>query len=405
MRLGTMLVALGVGVGLGGAAPADDLGLVPQWSVTGTLQWTRHGSDVFGVGDRVVVLDAVTGTKRRSASGSKPGGQAELLPRPSTDGALLVFGWYVWDRKEAVIVCFDARTLQLRWQRRFPWGDGVIEIRPKVHAAFGEDGVYVQLTGREDEENLLKLRRDTGDVIWAQKLDRWITGVPPVWYQGRLLIRSAVDTRYPNGHGHYQAVDPSSGLPVWRIRLESMPAIGLDDVPFIVGDRAYLTTGIGGPVGRLYVVDLQRGQLVEDSIVKELRHPFALLDRVIYFAGQRPGALQVQPGPDRELWRATIKPSAITPSDVLLPSIASTGVVDEATNRVYLGDTRRGIWVLSMADGKLLGLIDTHAGYVDPNPFRGFSVTYGGARLERDGDRVLVGTQDGRLLGYRLKRP
>jgi hypothetical protein len=72
---------------------------------------------------------------------------------------------------------------------------------------------------------------------------------------------------------------------------------------------------------------------------------------------------------------------------------------------VYLGDTRRGIWVLSMADGKLLGLIDTHAGYVDPNPFSGFSVTYGGARLERDGDRVLVGTQDGRLLAYRLKGP
>ena len=28
MRLGTMLVALGVGVGLGGAAPAEDLGLI-----------------------------------------------------------------------------------------------------------------------------------------------------------------------------------------------------------------------------------------------------------------------------------------------------------------------------------------------------------------------------------------
>ncbi len=398
MRLGTMLVALGVGVGLGGAAPADDLGLVPLWSVTGTPQWTRHGGDVLGVGDRVVVLDSVTGAKRRSAPASKPTGEAELLPRPSTDGALLVFGWYVWDRKEGVILCFDARTLQLRWQRRFPWGEGAHEIRPEVHAAFDEDGVYVQLTGRKDEENLLKLRRDTGDVIWAQKLDRWSTGVPPVWYQGRLLIRSAVDIRYPNGHGHYQAVEPSTGVPAWRIRLESMPAIGLDDVPLIVGDWAYLTTEKPGPDGHFYVVDLQRGQLVEDSIVKDLQHPFALLDRVIYFAGQRPGALQVQPGPDRELWRATIKPSAITPSDVLLPSVASTGVVDGATKRVYLGDTRRGIWVLSMVDGKVLGLIDT-TGYG-----RGF-VTYGAARLERDGDRVLVGTQDGRLLGYRLKGP
>ena len=84
----------------------------------------------------------------------------------------------------------------------------------------------------------------------------------------------------------------------------------------------------------------------------------------------------------------------------MLPGITSAGVVDEATKRVYLGDTRRGIWVLSTTDGKVLGLIDTHAGYVDPspNPLRG-SVTYGGARLERDGDRVLVGTQDGRLLG------
>ena len=99
-----------------------------------------------------------------------------------------------------------------------------------------------------------------------------------------------------------------------------------------------------------------------------------------------------------------IKPSAITPSDVLLPSVASTGVVDEAMKRVYLGDTRRGIWVLSMVDGKVLGLIDT-TGYWDTNPLRALSVTYGGARLERDGDRVLVGTQDGRLLGYRLKGP
>ena len=219
-----------------------------------------------------------------------------------------------------------------------------------------------------------------------------------MWYQGRLLIRSAVDIGYPDGHGHYQAVDPSTGVPAWRIRMESRPSVGLDDVPLIVGDWAYLTTEKPGPDGHFYVVDLQRGQLVEDSIVKDLQHPFALLDRVIYFAGQRPGALQVQPGPDRELWRATIKPSAITPSDVLLPSVASTGVVDGATKRVYLGDTRRGIWVLSMVDGKVLGLIDT-TGYG-----RGF-VTYGGARLERDGDRVLVGTQDGRLLGYRLKGP
>ena len=161
MRLGTMLIALGVGVGLGGAAPADDLGLVPLWSVTGTPQWTRHGGDVLGVGDRVVVLDSVTGAKRRSAPASRPGGEAELLPRPSTDGALLVFGWYVWDRKEGVILCFDARTLQLRWQRRFPWGEGAHETFSGVHAAFDDGAVYVQLTGREDEENLLKLHTVT----------------------------------------------------------------------------------------------------------------------------------------------------------------------------------------------------------------------------------------------------
>ena len=234
--------------------------------------------------------------------------------------------------------------------RRLPWGEGASSIRPRIHAEFDDSAVYVQLTGRQDEENLLKLRRDTGDVIWAQQLDRWSTGVPPVWYQGRLLVRSAVEIYPPDGHGHYQAVNPSTGLPVWRIRLESM-SDGLDDAPLIAKDRAYLTTEVRPPQYRhFYVVDLQRGRLAENSIVENLHHPIAEMDRVFYLAGQTPGAQYVRYGPDRVLWRATI-----TPSDGLLPSITSTGVVDEAAKRVYLGDTRnsgRGASATSSAAGR-----------------------------------------------------
>src|SRR5438876_145002 len=98
MRVCMMLVALGLGAGVSAGALADDFGLKPMWRATGVPQWTRHGGEVFGVGDRVVVLDALTGAERRRARVSKPGGEAELVPRPATDGALLVFGWYVWDR-------------------------------------------------------------------------------------------------------------------------------------------------------------------------------------------------------------------------------------------------------------------------------------------------------------------
>ncbi|OGK98870.1 MAG: hypothetical protein A3I14_01205 [Candidatus Rokubacteria bacterium RIFCSPLOWO2_02_FULL_73_56] len=397
MRVAAILLGLvALGVGLSKTAPADDVNLALAWYGDDAVQWTRHGAEIFAVGDRLVVLDAVTGAERRWLQLQRPRGQIELLPQPATDGRLILFGWYLWDRKEAVIVSYDVQTLTLQWQRRIAWGEGAHSIGPRIDAAFEDSAVYVQLTGRQDEEHLLKLRRDTGDVIWAQQFDRWMTGVPPVWYQGKLLIRSAVEFRYPDGHGHYQLVNPINGLPVWRIRLESMPVVGYEDVPVIDGDWAYLTANMPGPYKRFYVVDLQRGRLAENTITDELRPPFAYLNRVMYFAGQRPAAQYVRYRPDAILWRTTI-----TPSDGLLPGITNTGVVDEVNKRIYLGDTLRGVWVLSMTDGKLLGLIDTRPGAASRRPF----ASRGARRLERDGDRMLVGTQDGRLLVYRLARP
>ncbi|PYO49933.1 MAG: hypothetical protein DMD84_17005, partial [Candidatus Rokuibacteriota bacterium] len=204
-----------------------------------------------------------------------------------------------------------------------------------------------------------------------------------------LLVQSRITQHYPNGHGHYQAIDPATGATVWRLRFDGT-AHFWDDAPLIISNQAYFTSEFRpGPSNHLYVIDIAAGRIVSHRIVDTLREPFALQDGILYFGTATPAAWDVQN--DRVVWR-----SRLTRPYSSGPAIIPGGVLDAARRRIYLGDAIDSLYKVSAADGGTIERVDLRSGYV--NPARGINSGYGVRRMQLLGDRLIIGTEDGRLL-------
>jgi len=368
-------------------APRQADAVEPLWTRPGdTDAWAVSSGEIVAVGSRLVVVDPVTGRELRSARLSPPPAAARLLSVAFTPTAV-VFGWYGW-RGEGRVVCADPRSLKIRWQRKIAWPDEERELSPGVFAVVRDDAVFVLLSGKRGE-NLFRLRQDTGETTWSQKVDRFVMGVPLVWRDGRLLVQSRVTQHYPNGHGHYQAIEATTGATLWRVRFEGT-AHFWDDPPLTVDDHAYLTAEMPpGPANHLYVVDVAHGATVSDRVVEALREPFAMHEGIVYFGTKTPAAWD--PKNDRLVWRSRlIRPYSTG------PSIVPNGVFDAARRRIYLGDSTDSLYKISATDGATIERVDLRAGYV--NPARGINSGYGVRRMQLIGERLVIGTEDGRLV-------
>jgi outer membrane protein assembly factor BamB len=379
----TFLGACAAGIVTAGRSDASQ----PHWTVLGDFDaWAVVGDEIIAVGSRLAVLDAATGQERRSVRLSPPSAPERVRTVTATP-TTIVFGWYGW-RGDGRIVCVDTSSLRIRWQRRIAWPDNEREHSPGVFAVIRDNALFVLLSGKRGE-NLFRLRPDTGETVWSQTVERFVLGVPLIWHDGRLLVQSRVTQHYPHGHGHYQAIDPTTGASVWRVRFEGTAGLW-DDTPLIVGQTAYLTCeAIPAPSSRLYVVDLAAGRVVLDRMtVDALREPFAERDGVVYFATQTPAAWDA--ARDRVVWRTRLVRAYSTG-----PSIVE-GVFDRVRGRIYLGDSTDSLYKLSASDGATLERFDIRGSYV--NPARGINSGYGVRRMQLINDRLVIGTEDGRLL-------
>jgi outer membrane protein assembly factor BamB len=261
-------------------------------------------------------------------------------------------------------------------------------LSPGVFAVVRDDAVFVLLSGKRGE-NLLRLRPDTGETVWSRTIERFILGVPLAWYDGRLLVQSRITQHHPNGHGHYQAIDAMTGTTIWRLRFEGT-AHFWDEAPLIVGDHAYLSSELRpGPSNHLYVIDIARGTMISDRVVQKLREPFAQNDGVVYFGTETPAAWDTNN--DRVVWRSRlIRPNSAG------PAIVPGGVLDVARRRIYLGDATDSLYKVAATDGATIERVDLRAGYT--NPARGINSGYGVRRMQLIGERLVIGTEDGRLL-------
>jgi outer membrane protein assembly factor BamB len=348
--------------------------------------WAISSGEIIAVGSRLIVFDAVNGQELRSARPSPPSAAERALAVTATPDAV-VFGWYSW-KGEGRVVCADPRSLKIRWQRRIAWPDEERELSPGVFAIVRDDAVFVLLSGKRGE-NLLRLRPDTGETVWSRLIERFVLGVPLVWYDGRLLVQSRITQHHPNGHGYYQAIDATTGTTIWRLRFEGT-AHFWDEAPLIVGNHAYLTSELRpGPSNHLYVIDIPRGAMVSHRVVQALREPFAEHDGVVYFGTETPAAWDAKN--DRVVWR-----SRLTRPNSAGPAIAPGGVLDVARRRIYLGDATDSLYKVSATDGATIERVDLRAGYT--NPARGINSGYGVRRLQLIADRLVIGTEDGRLL-------
>ena len=112
-------------------------------------------------------------------------------------------------------------------------------------------------------------------------------------------------------------------------------------------------------------------------------------DGIVYFGTKTPVAWD--PGGDRVLWRGRlIRPNSTG------PSIVPNGVFDAARRRIYLGDSTDSLYRVSAVDGATVERVDLRAGYV--NPARGINSGYGVRRMQLIGERLVIGTEDGRLV-------
>jgi outer membrane protein assembly factor BamB len=129
--------------------------------------------------------------------------------------------------------------------------------------------------------------------------------------------------------------------------------------------------------------------MISDRVVQKLREPFAQNDGVVYFGTETPAAWDTNN--DRVVWRSRlIRPNSAG------PAIVPGGVLDVARRRIYLGDATDSLYKVAATDGATIERVDLRAGYT--NPARGINSGYGVRRMQLIGERLVIGTEDGRLL-------
>jgi len=379
LRLG----AAGLALGPSSSATAAE----PVWIGPHDVdEFAVLGDDVLTVGSHLRALDSASGQERRRARLRKPLDAAGPAIVAAT-GSAIVFGWYVW-HEDVYIVAADPRSLQVRWQRRIKIAEHEREGGiPSVFPLVRPDGVFV-LIAHKHSENLFRLRAENGETAWSRYVERFAVRKALAVHGNRLLVRSRV-TRGAQASGDLHAIDPANGSTVWRVRLEGHDN-GDRDTMLISGDRAYIASPVyPGESVRLHIVDLAAGAMVKSLAVDRLGEPFAYADGIVYFGGNAPIAWDV--AGERSIWRADLRER----HGRLLA--ISDAILDPGRRRIYVGELDDSFFVLSAADGAILGSVDVRRGHTNPT---NIMATYGAYRLRLTRDLLIVAAGDRRLLAF-----
>ena len=378
------LLRLGLGP-LVVAAQSTAAAVEPVWTGPDDVDaFSVLGDDIVTAGDYLRVLDSTTGQQQRSGRLRRPS-NAEGPEEIAVSASTIVFGWYVW-YDDVYIFCADPRTLRVEWQRRIKIVERERENIPYVYPLVTADGIFV-LISNKSSENLFRLRRDNGNIVWSRHIGRFAVRRAVAWHGNRLLVRSRV-TRGAQASGDLHSIDPDTGSTMWQLRLEGHDQ-ARGDMTLIVDRRGYIAAPVyPGQASRLHIVDLAAGSLIKSVTIERLGEPFAYDDGIIYFGGNTPTALDV--ATQRPIWRTDLMRR-----DGRLLSI-SDAVFDAARRRIYIGEFHSSFFVLSSTDGAVLGSIDVRRGATSPK----LMALYGAGPMMLLRDLLLVGAGDRRLLSF-----
>ena len=379
LRLGTAGLVCGWASGTAAAEPI--------WTGPPDVdEFALLGDEIVTMGEYLRILEAATGRERRSARLRRPA-HAE---GPATVGAIpsaVVFGWYVW-HEDVHVLCADPRSLAFRWQRRIQISERERENVPYVFPLPRNDGVFV-LVSHKHSDNLFRFNPQNGETVWSRYIERFAVRAPLGWHSGRLLVRSRV-ARGAQASGDLHAIDPANGSTMWRVRLEGADDAGRDSM-LISDNRGYIASPVyPGESSRLHIVDLTAGVLVKSLAIDRLSEPFAEQDGIVYFGGNTPTAWDSTR--ERVIWRTDL-----TQRRGRLLYISPHAVLDATRRRIYLGEYDNSFFVLSSADGAVLGSVDVRRGHTNPTRIMGM---YGASRLRLARDLLIVGAGDRRLFAY-----
>jgi outer membrane protein assembly factor BamB len=342
------------------------------------------GDEIVTVGDYVRVLDSTTGQQRLSGRLRRPS-NAEGPEDITVSESTVVFGWYVW-YDDVYIVCADPRSSKVEWQRRIKIVERERENIPYVYPLVTADGIFV-LISNKSSENLFRLRRDNGDIVWSRHIERFAVRRALAWHGNRLLVRCRF-TRGAQASGDLHSINPDTGSTMWRLRLEGHDQVS-GDMTLVVDSRGYIAAPVyPGQACRLHIVDLAAGSLIKSVTIDRLGEPFAHNTGIIYFGGNTPTAWDV--ATERILWRADL-----TRHKGRLLHI-SDAVLDAARQRIYIGELHSSFFVLSATDGTVLGSVDVRRGATSPK----MMALYGAGPMTLLRNLLLVGAGDRRLLAF-----
>jgi len=396
----TVLVSLGiitVWAIIMGCREAVSLELA--WSVRQGLvgQWGVRDKEIFTVGQYLGVYDLLTGREVRRARLPQDYANTtfgQIGPEVAVSDSALAFAWYDLE-KHGRVLCFDPKTLALRWERVFTWRWDVRDTRPTFSVVIDGNYAYALAIGKEGE-NLFKLKLADGKTVWSKSIEKYVQGVPLVLHHGKLLIRSRVSRQARNPYGYYQAVSPETGANLWKVRIDGK-ALVRDDQPLIARDRAYLTSEASSPdLYHLYTIDVGTGTIFDHQLLRQTSAPFAENNGVLYVGGSTPMAYQLNRR--EKIWQTALR----GPEGFGL-NVSATGVLDPRRDEIYLGDWDRDLYVLSAKTGQVKEKLYIR-GYSRGelfSPLKAFFGSYGVERLELVQGLLFVGSVDKSLFVFR----
>jgi len=396
----SVLVSLGIiGLCVTVIGCQEAVGLELAWSVRQGLvgQWGVQGNEIFTVGRYLAVHDLLTGREVRRARLPQDYANTtlgQIGPEIAITDSVLAFGWYDLEMKGKVL-CFDAKTLALRWERVFTWSWDVRDTRPTFSVVTDGDYVYALAIGKEGE-NLFKLKLTDGQTMWSKNIEKYVQGVPLILHDGKLLIRSRVSRHARDPYGYYRAVSADTGVDLWKVRIDGK-ALVRDDQPLISGDRTYLTSEASSPDEyHLYTVDIGTGKIFDHVQLRQTGAPFAEIDGVLYLGGSTPMAYKLSR-------QETIWQTALRGPEGFGLNVSAKGILDLRRGEIYLGDWDRDLYVLSAKTGQVKEKLYIR-GYLRGellSPLKAFFGSYGVERLALVQGLLFVGTVDKSLFVFR----
>jgi outer membrane protein assembly factor BamB len=376
----------------------DAASLELAWSVRQGLvgQWGIRGQEAFTVGRSLAVYDLTSGRELRRARLPRDYANTtlgQIGPDVAVTDSALVYGWYDLETHGKVL-CFEPKTLAIRWERVFTWPWDVRDTRPTFSVAIDGDHVYALAVGKEGE-NLFKLRLTDGQTVWSKSIEKYVQGVPLVFHDGNLLVRSRVSHWTPGAYGYYQAIGPDRGQTLWRVRIDGTAGVR-DHQPLISGKRVYLTSEASPDEYHLYTIDFETGTILDHQQLRQTSAPFAENIGILYLGGSTPTAYNVERR--EKVWQTALR----GPEGFGL-NVSARGVLDPFRNEIYLGDWDRDLYVLSAKSGQVKEKLYIRGYWRGEwfSPLKAFFGSYGVERLELAQGLLFVGTVDKSLFVFR----